>query len=118
MEYEGGGDESRSNPWLADMQFARQEVVEWKASDGLRLEGVLVYPLHYREGRRYPLILSVHGGASRLRDVADSEKVHVGADILLERQTNHITQRILRFLCSILNFLLNFFLCTYQIWKK
>lgn len=51
-----------SNPWLKDIRLARQEVVKWKAADGLELEGVLVYPVNYEEGRRYPLILSVHGG--------------------------------------------------------
>jgi dipeptidyl aminopeptidase/acylaminoacyl peptidase len=51
-----------SNPWLANMRFARQEAVRWKARDGLELEGVLVYPVNYQAGRRYPLILYVHGG--------------------------------------------------------
>jgi dipeptidyl aminopeptidase/acylaminoacyl peptidase len=44
------------------MRFARQTVVRWKARDGLELEGVLVYPLNFERGRRYPLILCVHGG--------------------------------------------------------
>lgn len=51
-----------TNPWIAEKALARQEVVEWTARDGLKLAGVLVYPLHYVEGRRYPLILTVHGG--------------------------------------------------------
>mgnify|MGYP005843133243 CR=1 FL=1 len=51
-----------SNPWLADVELARQEVVRYAARDGLEIEGVLVYPLDYTEGRRYPLILNVHGG--------------------------------------------------------
>jgi dipeptidyl aminopeptidase/acylaminoacyl peptidase len=50
------------NPWLDEMRFARQEVVTWKARDGLDLQGIVIYPLNYVEGRRYPLILSVHGG--------------------------------------------------------
>ena len=51
-----------TNSWIKEKAFARQEVVEWTARDGLKLEGVLVYPLNYVEGRRYPLILTVHGG--------------------------------------------------------
>jgi dienelactone hydrolase len=51
-----------SNPWLAKLRWARQEVVRHKARDGLALEGVLVRPLEEEPGRRYPLILSVHGG--------------------------------------------------------
>ena len=51
-----------SNPWLADVALARQEVVRYEARDGLEIEGILVYPLNHDEGRRYPLILNVHGG--------------------------------------------------------
>ncbi|MFU8878001.1 MAG: S9 family peptidase, partial [Wenzhouxiangellaceae bacterium] len=51
-----------SNPWLAEVELARQEVVRYPARDGLEIEGILFYPLDYREGRRYPLILNVHGG--------------------------------------------------------
>jgi dipeptidyl aminopeptidase/acylaminoacyl peptidase len=51
-----------SNPWLADVRLARQEVVTYQAEDGLDIEGLLVWPLDYREGQRYPLILAVHGG--------------------------------------------------------
>lgn len=47
-----------------DRQFAlpRQERVEWKGIDGVRIEGVLTYPLDYRPGNRYPLIVQLHGG--------------------------------------------------------
>lgn len=51
-----------SNPWLADMRFATQEVVTFKARDGLELQGLLIRPLDEQPGRKYPLILYVHGG--------------------------------------------------------
>jgi len=51
-----------SNPWLKDMKFAKQEVVKYKARDGLELEGVLIHPLSRKEGERVPLVLNVHGG--------------------------------------------------------
>ncbi|MDH5823927.1 S9 family peptidase [Luteimonas sp. RD2P54] len=51
-----------SNPWLAEVRFARQEVVRYRARDGLELEGVLVHPLERRGDARVPLILVVHGG--------------------------------------------------------
>jgi dipeptidyl aminopeptidase/acylaminoacyl peptidase len=51
-----------SNPWLASMRLARQEVVTFAARDGLRLEGMLIRPLDEAPGKRHPLILSVHGG--------------------------------------------------------
>lgn len=49
-----------SNPWLTDVQLARQEVIRWTASDGLELEGILIHPLDGAE--KAPLLLMVHGG--------------------------------------------------------
>lgn len=51
-----------SNPWLNHRQLAPQEVVRFKARDGLELEGILIRPLHAKKGQRVPLILYVHGG--------------------------------------------------------
>jgi dipeptidyl aminopeptidase/acylaminoacyl peptidase len=38
------------------------EVISWKSSDGLSIEGLLTYPIHYQKGKTYPLILMIHGG--------------------------------------------------------
>ena len=53
---------THSNPWLADVTLGRQVVVRHSARDGLELEGLLVYPIDYVEGTRYPLVILVHGG--------------------------------------------------------
>ncbi len=50
------------NPWISDRRLGRQKVVTYTARDGLEIEGILVYPVDYREGERYPLIVAVHGG--------------------------------------------------------
>ncbi|MCC7376221.1 MAG: S9 family peptidase [Verrucomicrobiales bacterium] len=51
-----------SNPDLANINWAKQEVVRHKARDGLALEGVLIRPRELKPGTRAPLILAVHGG--------------------------------------------------------
>ncbi len=51
-----------SNPWIADVTLAAQEVVTYRARDGLELEGILIRPLDEQPNTRYPLILTVHGG--------------------------------------------------------
>ncbi|MEX2111900.1 MAG: LpqB family beta-propeller domain-containing protein, partial [Pirellulales bacterium] len=51
-----------SNPWLDDTNLAKQEIVTFKARDGLELEGLLIRPLDEKPGQRYPLVLVVHGG--------------------------------------------------------
>jgi dipeptidyl aminopeptidase/acylaminoacyl peptidase len=50
------------NPWIADRDLGRQEVIRYKARDGLEIESILVYPVGYEEGVSYPLIVCVHGG--------------------------------------------------------
>ena len=58
-----------SNDWLDDVPLARQEVIRYDARDGLEIEGVLIYPLDYQAGQRYPLLVIVHGGPeSHFRD--------------------------------------------------
>lgn len=37
-------------------------VVTWKAKDGREIEGLLTYPVNYVKGKRYPLIVNIHGG--------------------------------------------------------
>jgi dipeptidyl aminopeptidase/acylaminoacyl peptidase len=53
---------TRVNAGLADLTLARSETVTWKGPSGRTLDGVVTYPAHYQEGRRYPLVLLVHGG--------------------------------------------------------
>jgi dipeptidyl aminopeptidase/acylaminoacyl peptidase len=53
---------TNTNPWLDDVQLAKQEGFEYEARDGLKIQGVLVYPLNYKKGKRYPMIAFVHGG--------------------------------------------------------
>ena len=50
------------NAGLASRSFGRTEAVSWTASDGTRIEGLLIYPLDYVAGQRYPTILHTHGG--------------------------------------------------------
>ena len=53
---------TNSNPWLDEVQMGMQEVVKYKAEDGLEVEGILIYPVDYDPAKRYPLIVGVHGG--------------------------------------------------------
>jgi len=40
-----------------EFSLPRQERVEWKGADGVRVEGILNYPLDYKPGARYPLVV-------------------------------------------------------------
>ena len=39
-----------------------REVVRWKSQDGAEIEGVLHKPADFKAGRRYPLLVVIHGG--------------------------------------------------------
>jgi dipeptidyl aminopeptidase/acylaminoacyl peptidase len=43
--------------------WGKSESVDW-TSDGFPVQGWLLYPAHYDPSRKYPLIVSVHGGPS------------------------------------------------------
>ncbi len=70
-----------------DAPLPRAEVIRWKAPDGLEIEGILIYPLDYEPGRRYPLILEIHGGPAGVfsRGFIASPERYANAAALAER---------------------------------
>lgn len=49
------------NPQTREFTLGQTEVIRWK-SDGFDVEGLLLKPSAYQAGRRYPLLVVVHGG--------------------------------------------------------
>ena len=41
------------------------EVVSWKSQDGATIEGVLHKPIGFQAGKKYPLLVVIHGGIAR-----------------------------------------------------
>jgi dipeptidyl aminopeptidase/acylaminoacyl peptidase len=60
------------------------EIVQWKGAHGDKVEGILHYPLEWREGTRAPLVLVIHGGPAGADHDAWSQSW--AAPILLWRQ--------------------------------
>ena len=50
------------NPQIRELSLGRSEVVSWRSSDGMLIDGVLLYPAEYEAGKRYPLVADIHGG--------------------------------------------------------
>jgi len=61
VEPEGPRTLADHNAFLAHRQLAPAEVFHY-TRDGVDLEGLIVKPLDYVEGRRYPTIVRLHGG--------------------------------------------------------
>ena len=53
---------SDHNAWLKDKRLAEVETIRFRSKDGTALEGLLVKPLDYQRGKRYPTLLRIHGG--------------------------------------------------------
>jgi uncharacterized protein (TIGR01244 family) len=47
---------------VANWPQPSQEVITWKSTDGTPIEGVLHKPANFQAGKRYPLLIVIHGG--------------------------------------------------------
>ena len=60
-----------------DFALPRQEKISWKGADGVSVEGLLFYPIGYESGKRYPLVVQLHGGPT------ESDKFGFGPGVVL-----------------------------------
>jgi dipeptidyl aminopeptidase/acylaminoacyl peptidase len=51
-----------ANPQVREFALGDQEEFTWKSKDGKMVGGVLIKPVGYQPGQRYPLIVAIHGG--------------------------------------------------------
>ncbi len=59
---------TKLNPQLKNISFGEQKVIRYEARDGQEVEGLLMKPVGYTKGEKYPLILYVHGGPEAHHD--------------------------------------------------
>jgi dipeptidyl aminopeptidase/acylaminoacyl peptidase len=53
---------TNSNSELDNVRFSGNKEISWKAKDGLEITGLLMLPLDYQPGKKYPCIVQIHGG--------------------------------------------------------
>ncbi|HFJ9511091.1 prolyl oligopeptidase family serine peptidase [Bacillus cereus group sp. MYBK245-2] len=41
---------------------SNREIISWKSSDGLEIEGILTTPVNFDANKKYPLLVVIHGG--------------------------------------------------------
>lgn len=52
-----------ANPWVRNnVALGDEEEIMWKSRDGRMVGGILVKPVGYQAGKRYPLVVAIHGG--------------------------------------------------------
>ena len=47
---------------IENWKYSKSEVISWKSKDGAVIEGILHKPMDYDPNRKYPLLISIHGG--------------------------------------------------------
>ena len=53
---------SQANTDMPKLPLGKTEAIRWESKDGREVEGLLTYPVNYEAGKKYPLILNIHGG--------------------------------------------------------
>jgi dipeptidyl aminopeptidase/acylaminoacyl peptidase len=53
---------TRLNSSIEKKVLAQSEMVHWKGALGETVEGLLLFPDNYEAGRKYPLVVDIHGG--------------------------------------------------------
>ena len=52
---------NNTNPQLSGVSFGKPEVIRWRSNDGLEIEGLLLKPVGYEAGKKYPLLVQMEG---------------------------------------------------------
>ena len=50
------------NPQFEKYVMGATRIIEWNSEDGAKLQGALLLPAGYEDGKRYPVIVEVYGG--------------------------------------------------------
>lgn len=73
------------NKNLKKKAITRSEVISWKGYNEVEVTGILYYPSDYEAGKKYPLVLSIHGGPSSQDTDSWSERWSTYPNILAQR---------------------------------
>ncbi len=80
---------THANPQLDAVAFGETSEITWESKDGTPVGGVLVKPVGYQPGNRYPLLVILHGGPHAAEvlefngDDNDGPQVYAGAGYMI-----------------------------------
>ena len=69
------------NPQVRRFALGEEEEISWRSTDGKTVGGVLTKPVGYEPGKRYPLVVMIHGGpaSADVLGFASNPQVYAGA---------------------------------------
>mgnify|MGYP001041896695 CR=1 FL=1 len=73
------------NSHLKNKAKAKTEVIKWIGALDEEIEGILYYPHDYEQGKRYPLILMIHGGPTGVDMDAFRESISDYPNIMAQK---------------------------------
>ena len=73
------------NPGYKKKRIARSEVIRWKGARDEEVEGLLYYPHNYVAGKKYPLVVMIHGGPAAADLDNWSDRVSYPHQLVAER---------------------------------
>jgi dipeptidyl aminopeptidase/acylaminoacyl peptidase len=53
---------TKHNAFLEKIELPKTEVIHFTSKDGTALQGLLLKPVNYQKGKKYPTIVRIHGG--------------------------------------------------------
>ena len=76
-----------ANPQVRSFALGEEEEITWRSTDGRMVGGVLTKPVGYQPGRRYPLVVNIHGGpaSADVLDFDNTAQVYAGAGYVVLR---------------------------------
>jgi poly(3-hydroxybutyrate) depolymerase len=57
---------TKMNGGLQEKTISKSETIRWKGALDEEVEGLLLYPHNYEAGKKYPLVVMIHGGPAAL----------------------------------------------------
>ena len=76
---------TRINGQIEARNIARTELVRWRGALNEEVEGILYYPHNYVAGKRYPLVVMIHGGPTLVDYDAWKETWHYPHNLYNQR---------------------------------
>ncbi len=78
------------NSFLEKFPLGKTEALEWKTSAGLTADGIITYPPGFIKGKKYPLVLYIHGGPTASSNISFNPFVqHLAANEWIVFQPNY-----------------------------
>jgi dipeptidyl aminopeptidase/acylaminoacyl peptidase len=76
-----------ANPQVRSFALGDEEEITWRSVDGKMVGGVLTKPVGYQPGRKYPLVVQIHGGpaSADVLGFNSNAQVYAGAGYVMLR---------------------------------